>query len=419
VPELFNVLPPKEAYALFLRHFQAQVQPELVASCEALDRITAEPILAPTDLPAFTRATMDGYSVRAADTFGASEGAPAYLKVVGEVPMGATKPVAVGVAEAAVAYTGGMLAAGADAVVMVEHTQQVDATTIEVVRAVAPGENCVQVGEDIRGGDELLPAGHRIRPQDIGGLMALGIVQVCAARRPVVAILSSGDEVVPPLEEPKLGQIRDINSYTCQALVRRAGGEPRLLGLAPDRRELIEERAREGLEQADMLVLSAGSSVSSRDMTAEVIASLGQPGILLHGVSIHPGKPTIVALAGSKPVFGLPGNPVSAMVLFELMVGPTIKRMLGASAPDAYQRVQARLTRRVASAPGREDYVQARLETRAGELWAEPVFGKSNLIFTMVKADGMIHVPLDRSGLDEGELAEVRLFGAAEFTVSG
>jgi molybdopterin molybdotransferase len=274
---------------------------------------------------------------------------------------------------------------------------------------VAPGENCVQIGEDLRRGAELLPAGQRLRPQDLGGLMALGLTRVPVARRPVVAILSSGDEVVPPQAEPRPGQIRDINSYTCEALAERAGGEPRLLGIVPDRREVMEERARAGLSQADVLVLSAGSSVGARDMTAAVIAALGPPGILLHGLAIHPGKPTIVALAGHTPVFGLPGNPVSAMVLFELLVVPTIKRLLGQADPDAYAAVQARLTRRVASAPGREDYVPARLATRDGELWAEPVFGKSNLIFTMVKAGGLIHVPLDRSGIEAGEPAEIRL----------
>jgi molybdopterin molybdotransferase len=410
MPELFNVLPPAEARALFLRHFRPCVRAEVVETAAALGRVTAEAIRAPSDLPSFTRATMDGYAVRATDTFGASEAAPAYLKVVGEVPMGATDPVGVGVGDAAVAYTGGMLARGADAVVMVEHTQPVDATTIEVVRPVAPGENCVQVGEDVRRGEELLPAGRRLRPQDVGGLMALGVTRLSVARRPVVAILSSGDEVVPPASEPRLGQVRDVNSYTCGALVERAGGAPRRLGIVPDRRDALEERARAGLNGADVLVLSAGSSVSARDLTAEAIAALGPPGVLLHGVAVHPGKPTIVALAGDKPVFGLPGNPVSAVVLFELLVAPTIKRLLGQADPDAYASVQARLTRRVASAPGREDYVQARLATRDGELWAEPVFGKSNLIFTMVKADGMIHVPLDRAGVEAGELAEVRLF---------
>ncbi|HEU0167474.1 MAG TPA: molybdopterin molybdenumtransferase MoeA, partial [Chloroflexota bacterium] len=186
MPELFNVLPPADAYALFLKHFQAGVQSEEVPTAEALDRVLAEAVVAPADLPAFTRATMDGYSVRAADTFGASESLPAYLKVAGEVPMGATQPLAVGSAEAAVAYTGGMLARGADAVVMVEHTQQIDERTIEVVRPVAPGENCVQVGEDVRFGSQLLARGHKLRPQDIGGLMAMGVTRVCAARRPLV-----------------------------------------------------------------------------------------------------------------------------------------------------------------------------------------------------------------------------------------
>jgi molybdopterin molybdotransferase len=408
--ELFNVLPPDQAYALFLRHFQPSVATEEVATVDALSRVLAAGISSPTDLPAFTRATMDGYSVRAPDTYGASEGAPAYLKVVGEVPMGATEPVTTGVGETAVAYTGGMLARGANAVVMVEHTQQVDSDTIEVLRPVAPGENCVQVGEDIHRGAELLPAGHVVRAQDIGGLMALGVMAIQVARRPVVGILSSGDEVISPDQAPRLGQIRDINSYTCKALAEQAGGIPRLLGIVPDRLEELEECARSGLEGTDILVLSAGSSVSSRDMTSTVIARLGEPGILLHGVSIHPGKPTIVALVGDKPVFGLPGNPVSAMVLFELFVSPTIRRLLGHAEPDAYRQVEARLTHRVASAPGRVDYVQAKLLSRNGELWAEPLFGKSNLIFTMVNATGMIHIPLDRSGVEAGETVAVRLF---------
>src|SRR6185437_13023734 len=170
----------------------------------------------------------DGYSVRAADTYGASESLPAYLKIAGEVPMGAIEPVAVEPGQAAVAYTGGMLGRGADAVVMVEHTQAIDAHTIEVLRPVAPGENCVQIGEDIRAGAELLAAGLKLRPQDVGGLMALGVTRVSAAARPVIGIISSGDEVVPPDQAPRLGQIRDINSYTCKALTERAGGEARL-----------------------------------------------------------------------------------------------------------------------------------------------------------------------------------------------
>ncbi len=410
MPELFNVLPPAQAYERFLQHFRPAVRMEDVPTAEALGRVLVQAITAPSDLPAFVRATMDGFSVRAADTFGASEALPAYLRVVGEVPMGATDPLRLGIGQAAVAYTGGMLAEGADAVVMLEHTQYVDAGSIEVLRAVAPGENVVQIGEDVQRGAELVPAGQPLRAQDVGGLLALGVISVPVARRPVVGIVSSGDEVIPPEQDPRLGQIRDINSYTCAALVAQAGGMPRLLGILPDESERLEACARQGLEECDLLVMSAGSSVSSRDLTAGVIGKLGEPGILVHGISIHPGKPTIVALAGGKPVFGLPGNPVSAIVLFELLVTPTIKRLLGHAEPDAFTSVRARVTRKIASAPGREDYVQARLESRNGELWAEPLFGKSNLIFTMVKASGMIHIPLDRSGLDEGERAQVRLF---------
>jgi molybdopterin molybdotransferase len=353
---------------------------------------------------------MDGYAVRAADTFGASEGLPAYLTVVGEVLMGRSPERQVALGQAVVIATGGMLPDSADAVVMVENTQEVDADTIEVVRPVAPGENVIQVGEDVARGLPLLPAGHLLRPQDLGGLLALGIVEVEVAARLKVAILGSGDEIVRPEDEPGPGQIRDINSYTLAALVERAGHEPLLLGIVPDVYEQLETAARRALARADVVVLSAGSSVSTRDMTAQVIATLGQPGVLVHGVSLKPGKPTILAVADGKPVFGLPGNPVSCMVTFNLFVGPTLHHLSGALHRPPEQSLVARLARNLASAPGREDYVQVRLEDRAGELWAEPVFGKSNLIYTLVRSDGLVKVELDQAGLAQGELVEVRLF---------
>jgi molybdopterin molybdotransferase len=294
--------------------------------------------------------------------------------------------------------------------VMVENTQEVDATTIEVVRAVAPGENLIRVGEDVTAGSPLVPRGQILRPQDLGGLLAVGIIEVEVAARLTVAILGSGDEVVPPEQEPGPGQIRDINSYTLAALVRRAGHEPLLLGVVPDVYEQLEAAARRALELADVVILSAGSSVSTRDMTAQVIASLGQPGVLVHGVSLRPGKPTILAVANGKPVFGLPGNPVSCMVTFDLFVAPALYQMSGCPERPSGQSLSARLTKNLASAPGREDYIQVRLEQRDGQLWADPVFGKSNLIYTLVRSDGLVKIPLDTSGLSAGELVEVRLF---------
>jgi molybdopterin molybdotransferase len=408
--ELFTVLTPPEAWRRLREHWQPQVVAERIPTQDGLDRVLAASLVAPHDLPTFPRATVDGYAVRAADTYGASASLPAYLTIVGEVAMGRRADLPLGIGQAVVVHTGGMIPPGADAVVMVEHTQMIDEANLEVYRPVAVGENVIQVGEDVRAGQMLLPAGHRLRPQDIGGLMALGLTQVEVARRPRVAILSQGDEVVPPAAEPGPGQVRDINSYTLAALTRRAGGDPLLRwGILPDRLEALQAAARAAHAQAEIVVFTAGSSVSVRDMTARVIGELGAPGILTHGVSVKPGKPTILAVCDGKPVFGLPGNPVSAMVIFQLFVVPAIALLLGTEAP-LERRIRARLARNIASQTGREDYVPVRLEQRGGEVWAEPVFGKSNLIYTLVRADGLVRIPLDSNGLSEGETVEVGLF---------
>jgi molybdopterin molybdotransferase len=407
--ELFNVRTPQDALDELLRNLTSRVIAERIRTRDALDRVLAEDLVSPADLPSFPRSTMDGFAVRAADTFGATEGLPAYLQVVGEVQMGRAPDVTLGSGQCARIATGGMLPAGADAVVMVEQTQEVGADTIEALRPVAPGENVVQVGEDVRVGQPILPRGHALRPQDLGGLVALGIIELAVARCLRVGIISGGDEVVEPEQAPGPGQIRDINSYTLAALVRRAGHEPRLLGVIPDIYAELERAAQRALPESDVLILSAGSSVSLRDMTAQVINSLGRPGVLVHGVSLKPAKPTILAVCDGKPVFGLPGNPVSCMVSFDLFVAPTLGHLTGAARPPRHT-LTARLARNVASATGREDYVQVRLETRDGVVYAVPVFGKSNLIYTLIRADGMLKVPLDKGGLAEGEPVEVVLF---------
>ena len=410
MPKFFNVLPPDQALQVLKQHLSPDVETESIATSDALGRVIAEDIPSPEDLPAFSRSTMDGFSVRAADTFGASEGLPAYLEVMGEVSMGRASRISLAPGQAAKAYTGGMLATGADAVVIVEHTQSAGENTIEVLRPVAPGENVVQPGEDVRKGDPVLPDGHVIRPQDIGGLLALGITQLQVGRRPRVSIVSTGDELVPPEGTPGPGQIRDINTYTISALVTQAGGIPVPIALVEDDYEAQRDAALRGLDQGDMLVFSAGSSVSSRDMTASVIDSLGSPGILAHGISLKPGKPTIVGLVDGKPALGLPGNPVSAMVVFELLVRPAIYVLSGCAQPPEPPTVHAKLARDVSSLAGREDYVQVRLAYQNGTLSAEPVFGKSNLIYTLIRADGTVKVPLDKGGLYAGEEVSVRLY---------
>lgn len=408
--ELFNVVPPQEALQRLHAHLRPLKGREEVDVADALGRVVAEDIRAPADLPAFPRSTMDGYAVRASDTYGASEGIPAYLEVIGEVLMGQPSRLVVGLGQAATMHTGGMLPEGADAVVMVENTQRVDEDTIEVVRPVAPGENVLRVGDDVKARSLLLQAGHLLRSQDVGGLMGMGVTRVAAFPRPRVALLSTGDEMVPPDVTPSPGQVRDINSYSLAALTRPTGALPVSLGIAGDDYAELENRAREGLRAADILVISAGSSVSTRDATARVVAALGQPGILVHGVSIRPGKPTVLAVAGEKPVFGLPGNPVSALVTFDLFVVPTIYLLSGCKTPPARNAVLARLTRNVASTTGREDYVAVRLENREDGVWAEPIFGESNLITTLIRADGMAQIPLNVHGVSASDTVRVLLF---------
>jgi molybdopterin molybdotransferase len=410
MPEFFNVFAPDVALQTLLERLQKRVATATVPTHQALGRVTAEAVLATEHLPAFPRSTMDGYAVRAHDTFGASESLPAYLEVVGEVRMGQAPDITLATGQATVAYTGGMLAYGADAVVMVENTQKIDATSIEVLRPVAPGENVVQVGEDVRLGEVIVPAGCLLRPQDIGGLLALGMTQVKVRCRPRVAIVSTGDEIVAPEVTPAPGQIRDINTYTIAALVEQAGGVPVPMGVVQDDYEMQRQVAVEGLAQADMLIFSAGSSVSSRDMTVQVLQSLGPPGVLVHGIAHRPGKPTIMALIEDKPAFGLPGNPVSAMIVFRLLVRPTLYVLTGCTQVPQPRTVQARLTKNIPSVTGREDHVQVRLSHTDGELRAEPVFGKSNLIYTLIRADGVVVVPLDQGGLYAGAEVPVQLY---------
>lgn len=413
--EFFNVLPPDEARNLLLNHITHTLLVEKIATTDGLGRVIAAAPLAPSPLPAFRRSTMDGYAVRAADTFGASASLPAFLTVIGEVAMGQPAAVTLQTGQAAIVHTGGMIPDSADAVVPIEQTQGVGEMAqfpheIELLRPAAVGEYVLQVGEDVAQGAVVLPVGRRLRPQEIGGLLALGITEIEVMARPRVALLATGDEVIPPQQTPSPGQIRDINSYTTAGQTRQAGGEPVLWGIVGDDFEELRRAAAAALAANDMVVMSAGSSVSVRDMTVEVINSLGEPGVLLHGVATRPGKPTIVGVVGGKPVLGLPGNPVSAMVQFVMFGVPAIHHLLGLKTGVGRGRVTARLSQNIASESGREDYIPARLQETSAGIIATPVFGKSNLIYTLVNADGLIKLPLNKAGLEAGELVEVHLF---------
>ena len=407
--EFFTVKTVEAALAALFSAWHPQPRPSRQPVVSALGRVIANAPHSSIDLPEFVRSTMDGYAVRAADTFGASSALPAYLKCVGSVTMGAAPEFELKAGETAEIYTGAQLPRGADAVVMIERTQKISAQEVEILAPAAPGENLVQIGEDMRAGGEILPSGHRLRPQDIGGLLAVGILDVEVTAPPRVAIIGSGDELVAPENTPQPGQIRDINSYTLAALAQAYGAEVVIGGIAGDRFDDLYALARQTLDQADILVISAGSSVSTRDLTRAVIEQLGQPGVLQHGLAVKPGKPTILALCDGKPVIGLPGNPVSALLVAHQILIPVIQWALGET-PRPSGTVRATLIANIASATGRADTIPVRLIHDNGSLQAEPIFGKSNLIYTLVKADGVVVVPLNNGGLKPGSEVDVVLF---------
>ncbi len=412
MPEFLQLTPPTEALKRFLTKIPAinYQKAQTISTQDGLGRVLAEDVHAPHPLPPFARTTVDGYAVRAADTYGASMSLPAYLVRIGEVHMGTSTDLSLTPGQAALVHTGGMIPAGSDAVVMLEDTQQAQEDEIEILKPAAVGENILQVGEDVKASETVLARGARLRPQEIGGLMALGIDQVRVTMTPRVGILSTGDEVVPPHTEPMPGQVRDINSYTLGSLVERAGGEANLRGIIPDHLDDLRAAAQRAHVEDDLVVITAGSSVSTRDITAIVISELGEPGVLVHGISIKPGKPTILAVCDGVPVIGLPGNPVSALVVAGLFVVPTIYKLMGWDEPSRESCVTARMTANIASVAGREDYLPVRLRADVDGLRAEPVYGRSNLIFTLVRADGLVCIPPEVTGLAVGDEVVVRLF---------
>jgi molybdopterin molybdotransferase len=385
---------------------------EVLALDRCVGRILAQDVFSSIDLPEFHRATMDGYAVQARSTFGASESMPALFAIVGSVEMGEVPTVSVKAGEAVRIATGGMVPNGADSVVMVEHTQSLDAQTVEVFKSAAPLQHVMEVGEDIHKGEKILLKGSRIRPQEMGVLAALGQTHVPVYNQPVLAIISSGDEIVPIDQTPDLSQLRDVNAHTLAGLIALSGGMPLYLGIARDDFDELDRLCRQALDRADMILISGGSSVGSRDFTLEVFQGLPDAEILVHGVSISPGKPTILARSRGKAVWGLPGQVTSAMVVFHVLVRPALERISGLS-EDALGRsrqVPAVLSRNLASVQGRDDHVRVRLVRQGERLYAEPILGKSGLIHTMVKADGLIRIDRDSEGLDKGTLVEVMLF---------
>ena len=384
-----------------------------IARDEALGRICAENILSPENLPPYPRSTMDGYAVRAKDTFGASEKLPAYLEVSGEVAMGQFPTDGPQPGACHAIATGGILPPGTDSVIMFEHTVAIDDSMIEVTQPVATGVNIIDVGEDVKQDEILLAVGHPIRPQEIGLFSGVGLNTIEVFRRVRVGIISTGDEIVSPDQKPPPGKIRDMNSASIAAQVRNLNARPALYGVATDDEESLTNLVREAIATNDVVLLSGSSSVGIRDLGEKVIEKMGSPGILVHGVSIKPGKPVIIARAEDTMIFGLPGHPVSASVAFELFVRPTILHLSGITPHHLpqYRTIEARLMRNLNSASGRTDFVRVQIRIDDDkEPEAYPVLGKSGALSTMVKAHGFIEIEEKLQGLKQGNLVEVKLF---------
>jgi molybdopterin molybdotransferase len=407
----FRVVSTDDARAAIRR--VGAVGRERVAVSEAAGRVLAEALVAPVDLPHFHRANMDGYAVRAADTFGASASVPAYLKIAGTIVMGraATAPLRKGAAMRIA--TGGMLPRGADAVVMVEHTDEIGDGMVEVHRGVSPWEHVLRIGEDIARGAPVFAAGRRLRAHDVGALTGLGLMRLAVYRRPAVALIATGDEIVAPNRRPRPGQVRNINQFSLAAMAAEAGAVVRDCGVVPDRAEALHRALAGALAQSDVVILSGGSSVGAKDLTTDVITAFPRSEIVFHGISVAPGKPTLLARACDKPVVGLPGHPVSALVIFQLFAAPLL-RVLGGEDPAVVftprATTRARLAQNVASQAGREDYVRVRLIARGGVTVAEPLAGSSGAIFNLVAADGLVRIPAHVEGLDDGTDVDVITF---------
>jgi molybdopterin molybdotransferase len=407
----FKVVTPKEALAALLQ--VSPVGTERVPTVRARARVLADHLNSSVDLPHFHRAAMDGYAVKAKDTFGASQSLPAYLKLAGVVEMGkeATQPLGTG--EAIRISTGGMMPPESDAVVMVEYTDETDAGLVEVHRGVSPWQNVVQIGDDVKKGDRVFQRGRRLRAHDLGALTGIGISSVPVYQRPRIALISTGDEIVDADTDPLPGQVRNINQHSLAGLIEECGGELRDWGVIRDDKNALGRAIGEALQWGDLVLLSGGSSMGAKDIALETILSFPDSEFIFHGISVSPGKPTIFARACGKPIMGLPGYPVSALVIFDLFAAPLIRRIGGEAAAgmDPFARtLRATLKTNIASQVGREDYIRVTLERDADRWLAMPLPSKSGAIFTLVKADGMVRIDLNQDGLEQGEEVEVILF---------
>lgn len=404
---MLNVKTPQEALETIAEAFGSyKTATRRVPIADALGRVLWEDVRAPDYVPDFSRSMVDGYAVSARDTFGCSDSIPAILPLAGDVKMGAATedPLAAGTCVSV--PTGGHVPDGADAVVMLEYTEDYGDGTIGVTKPVAPGENLIFRGDDVKPGDILLPTGRVLTPHCIGALAAAGITDVSVSANPLVGIISTGDELVPFDRKPERGQIRDVNTILLASAVTAAGGAARSYGIIRDDEAALHDAVAKAVSECELVLISGGSSVGMKDATAQVIANNGV--ILFHGIAMKPGKPTILGKSCGKPVFGLPGHPVAVYFVTQLFVRPLINLMTGKK--EAIFPVEARLSEAVSSNHGREEYVAVTLMETGGVPAARPIHGKSGLITSLTASDGYICIPRDCEGLPKGASVSVFLW---------
>jgi molybdenum cofactor synthesis domain-containing protein len=382
---------------------------EEVLLLEAYDRVLRENVVSELNIPPFDRSTVDGYAVRAEDTYGAEENQPAKLIIGGTVKIGEPPRVHVRRCEAAEIVTGAPVPEGADAIVMVEDTYKKD-NELQIFKAVTRHENVMKQGTDIKKGEILLETGRVLGSSEIGILAALGLTTVRVFKVPIVAVLSTGVEVTEPGRELPAGKIYDINAYSLCTAVKESGGTPLYLGVVPDNITELHIALKRALASADMVLTSGGVSVGPKDLTPQVVKSLGEPGVIISGIAVKPGKPTTIALIGKKPVFALPGHPTSALLLFYLLARPVIQRMSGRF-PTELKTVKALAIKRMFAAKGRRTFIMVKMKRgKANDLTIEPVeTGASGAITTLAKADGFVEIPANQQFVDAGEVVLVSL----------
>lgn len=381
---------------------------EEVDLADAVGRILAEDTASGYDIPDFNKSVVDGYAVKAHETFGSSEALPAFLLLAGEVKIGSRAEIPLRPGECVYVPTGGMIPDESDAVVMVENTEDLGGDSIAVYKPVSPWENTIKAGEDIHRGQQVCTKGTEIGPHHVGVLSSIGITRVKVLSKPRVSIISTGDEIVEPGRALKFGQIWDINSYSLSAAVSKDGGCPVIQGIVGDDRDEIKKRLLDALDTSDMVLVSGGSSAGFRDYTAGIINEIGDPGVLVHGISIKPGKPTIIGKVMGKSVVGMPGQPVSSLIVYRVIVSPLVRR-LGGLPETRGSIIKARFRENYASSPGREEYLMVSAEESGNGWVAYPVYGKSGMITTISAATGMIKIPKNKEGLYRDEMVEIIL----------